>query len=107
NANAVLEGLSASKKITGDVRAQLEGEAKFVRAFCHFYLVNLFGDVPYVMTTDYRRVSRLARESVSEVYGKIVADLIDARNLLADDHSYSRGNRAVPNKYAATALLAR
>jgi starch-binding outer membrane protein, SusD/RagB family len=107
NANAVIEGLSKSTSLSGGTRVQLEGEAKFIRAFCHFYLVNLFGDVPYVTTTDYRSNSTEPRLTVGEVYLRIVDDLVAAKNLLATDYSFSNNNRSQPNRYAAMALLAR
>src|SRR5213075_3126373 len=43
-ANSILEGVAQSTGMSAPVKKQLEGEAKFMRAFCHFYLVNLFGD---------------------------------------------------------------
>src|SRR5690606_31976021 len=46
NANAALEGLSHSTKVTPSLKAQLQGEALFIRALCNFYLTNLFGDIP-------------------------------------------------------------
>lgn len=107
NANGVLEGLEKSTLLTTTARLQLEGEAKFIRAFCHFYLVNLFGDVPYISTTDYRINAVASRMPKEEVYQKIISDLKDAQNLLASDFSFSNGQRNQPNKGAATAMLAR
>lgn len=104
-ANAVIEGLEASSTITGAVKMQLEGEAKFVRAFCHFYLVNLFGDVPIVTTTDYKQNAILPRTPAIQVYDKVVSDLKDAQNLLTDE--YFTTERTRPNKGAASAMLAR
>ena len=40
-ANTITEGLAESTGITPPVKAQLQGEALFVRAFNYFYLVNL------------------------------------------------------------------
>jgi len=40
HANAVIEGLSQSKTVSAAKSAQLTGEAKFLRAFFYFYLVN-------------------------------------------------------------------
>ncbi len=37
--NAAIEGLSASDDASLTMREQLIGEAKFVRAFCNFYLI--------------------------------------------------------------------
>jgi len=105
--NSVIEGLSTSTTITEGLKGQLMGEAKFVRAFCHFYLVNLFGDVPLVITTDYRTNSKIPRTPSAEVYQQIISDLTDAQNLLVDDYTYSNNERVRANKGAATALLAR
>lgn len=106
-ANAVLEGLENGVGVTPEVRSQLEGEAKFIRAFCHFYLVNLYGDVPLVTTTDFRVNSVMGRTSSEQIYEQIITDLEDARELLRDDYSVSGGERTRPNKSAAAALLAR
>jgi hypothetical protein len=54
NANSILEGLSGSTQISPMVKQELTGESKFIRAFCNFYLTNLFGDIPLILTTDYK-----------------------------------------------------
>lgn len=104
--NAVLEGLELSP-ISHSLKQQMEGEARFLRAFFYFYLVNLFGDVPLIISTDYR-INRLAsRAPVDQVYELIKGDLIKAQNLLSVDYSYSSNERIRANQAAATALLAR
>ncbi|WP_316814105.1 RagB/SusD family nutrient uptake outer membrane protein [Pedobacter heparinus] len=104
-ANKILEGLSENEKISAAVKTQLQGEAKFIRAFCYFYLTNLFGDVPMHLTTDYRMNSKAGRTKQSEVYQQIIKDLLDAQALLGNN--YYTTERVRPNKWAATALLAR
>jgi hypothetical protein len=110
--NLVLEGLLASKAITPAVKTQLTGEAKFIRAFSYFYLVNFFGDVPLLTTTDLNTNTTAERSSRDAVYDQIVSDLLDAKSLLKEDylagdaHTVTR-ERLRPNKWAATALLAR
>lgn len=47
NANVILEALPTLNAPTLDVN-QLTGEARALRAWTYFYLVNLFGDVPLV-----------------------------------------------------------
>lgn len=110
--NAVLEGLVASQGLTLSVKQQLTGEAKFMRAFINYYLVNLYGDVPLVMSTDYKTNSRIGRTDKSEVYVQIIKDLTDAKNLLSSnfldaDLIKSTVHRVRPTKWAAAALLAR
>lgn len=106
-ANAAIEGLTASTTVTETVRNQLIGEAKFIRAFTHFYLVNLWGDIPLITTTDYRVNAQTARTSIQEIYSHMISDLVDAKAALSSDYSFSKGERVRPNKGAATALLAR
>lgn len=107
-ANSILEGImSAESGVSADIEKQLEGEAKFVRAFSYFYLVNLFGDVPLYTSSDFWTNSRAERSPVSQVYQQIITDLEDARELLLNDYSAADGERTRPNSYAAMALLAR
>lgn len=107
HSNVVIEGLSNSTEVTETIKNQLEGEAKFIRAFCHFYLVNLYSDVPLITDTDYKVNTITSRTSIELVYKQIKDDLNDAQILLADDYSFSNGERVRPNKWAATAMLAR
>ncbi|HYG19401.1 MAG TPA: RagB/SusD family nutrient uptake outer membrane protein [Ohtaekwangia sp.] len=106
-ANAVLEGLSVSHGVSEGVKSRLAGEARFIRAFCYFYLVNLWGDVPLILTTNYRENNRPLRIPVEDVYRKIIDDLRYAAVVLPADYGISAGERVRVNKWAATALLAR
>lgn len=104
-ANAIMEGMANSTSLKNETKMQLEGESRFVRAFCYFYLVNLYGDVPLVRSTDYRVNSALPRAPVDQVYAFIADDLNKAKELLSAD--YISVERVRPNKAAAAALLAR
>lgn len=105
--NAIIEGASASSGLSKETKDQVIGEALFTRAFCYFYLINLYGDVPLILSTDYR-VNRLAsRTLMADVYKQIETDLIEAQKLLLEDYSFSKDEKIEPNKWAATALLAR
>jgi starch-binding outer membrane protein, SusD/RagB family len=114
--NSAIEGLNNSKDLTPAIKSQLIGEAKFVRAFCYFYLVNMYGDVPLVLATNYKSNAQLSRTPKSDVYQQIISDLIEAKNLLSDKFlksdlltNYLAGSeeRVRPTKWAASALLAR
>ncbi|GGB23620.1 RagB/SusD family nutrient uptake outer membrane protein [Puia dinghuensis] len=109
-ANSLLQGVQQATQVTAATRAQLSGEAKFARAFLYFYLVNLYGAVPLVLSTDYTHTATLPRSPVAAVYAQIVADLQDAQQLLSVDYPQtgaSPADRTRPNRAAATALLAR
>ncbi|MDR6786114.1 hypothetical protein ABIE26_004833 [Pedobacter africanus] len=107
--NAVIEGIAAStsEALHNDVKTELTGQARFVRAFCYFYLTNFFGDVPMVLTVDFNKTRNLARMSQKEVYQQIISDLKEAQAVLPEDYSAGYGERIIPNKWAATLLLAR
>ncbi len=104
-ANAIIEGLEQSTGVTLSTRNQLLGEAKFVRAFNFFYLVNLFGDVPLTLSTDYTINAVMPRTDKILVYAQMVTDLTEAEGLLGT--AYSSNFRVRPNKWTAAALLAR
>ncbi len=103
--NSIIEGLTRSQTLTPSIKNQLLGEMKFVRAFYYFYLVNLFGDVPLVLTTYYKINATMPRTSTAVVYEQIISDLLEAKELMSV--TYPSANRLRPNKYAAAALLAR
>ena len=111
-ANAVISGLENNKTINNSIRQQLIGEAKFVRAFWHFYLTNLYGDIPLVTSIDYTINSIANRTPKSKVYQQIINDLKDSESLLnsnfvdASDTSITV-ERVRPTKWAAAALLSR
>jgi hypothetical protein len=110
--NLAIERISNANKLTPVVKQQLLGEAKFLRAFFYFNLVNLYGNVPLALTSDYRTNSTLSRALKSDVYKQIVADLKDAKNLLTESYVDADGKTLTteklrPNKYVATTLLAR
>jgi len=106
-ANAVIENLQASTKVSAATKKQLTGEAKFLRAFCYFYLVNLFGDVPLVTITDWNKIKLMSRSPATDIYKQMVEDLQDAQNLLPGDYAITNGEKIRANSWAATALLAR
>ncbi|WP_316825904.1 MULTISPECIES: RagB/SusD family nutrient uptake outer membrane protein [Pedobacter] len=103
--NSCLENIEGTQVISAKLKNQLIGEAKFTRAYTYFYLVNLFGGVPIITTTDYERNRREPRASVDAVYAQIMSDLTDAKRLVMDD--YPSAGRARPNKMVVNAFLAR
>lgn len=107
-ANDAIERLTVSTSITPAFRNQLLGEALFIRAFSHFYLANLFGDVPLILTTHYAQSALLGRTKKDSVYLQITADLIQAKQLTVADYStYFAGERVRANKFVVSAFLAR
>ena len=106
-ANNAIERLDGNFNIPEISRKRYIAEAKFMRAFCHFFMVNLYGDVPLVLTTDVNTNSHISRSAVSSVYTQIIKDLIEAKADLPDDYSHATNERVRANKWVAGALLAR
>ncbi|MCX2430725.1 RagB/SusD family nutrient uptake outer membrane protein [Pedobacter sp. GR22-10] len=107
NTNNAISGITASTTLTASTKVQLLGEAKFLRAYFYFYLVNLFGDVPLPLKDDYAAFDNavLPRSSSAQVYAQIIKDLTEAQASLPT--AYVGTFRGRVNKHAATALLAR
>lgn len=112
--NAAIDGLTSSSTLTPAVKLQLLGEAKFLRAFLYFYLLNLYGDIPLAISTDWQTNSNLTRVNKNEAYEQIMSDLKEAQVFLSE--KFLDGNlvpyvdfpeRVRPTKWAAMALLAR
>jgi starch-binding outer membrane protein, SusD/RagB family len=110
--NASIEGLNESTSLTNAIKKQLLGEAKFMRALLYFYLVNFYGDVPLVLTTNPNKNRLQPRSPQQEIYRQIVSDLKEAQGLLSNSFLdktllKSTAERVRLTKWAATALLAR
>lgn len=103
--NACIEGILNSKALSEDVSNQLLGESYFLRSLIYFQMIQLFGDVPLVVSTDYETNARLKRTTISVIYSQIKEDLLKATGLLSE--SYPDNYRARPNKWTAKALLAK
>ena len=112
-ANVILNDIERFQGEEGYER--VKGEAYFIRAYCYFYLVNIFGH-PYdaktsneklgvpIKLTDYVEVKGFARNSVEECYQQILSDLRQAVHYL-DGVTPTTTFRAGEN--AARALLAK
>ena len=103
--NSFLEGVASAEDLPTDLKLRLEGEARFVRAFTYFYLVNLYGDVPLVLTSNYRNNELASRTPSDQIYNQIIKDLEISREAL--EIEYPTGERIHANYYTATSLLSR
>jgi len=103
--NAIIEGIGPLSPIPQPDKDRILGEALFLRAWLHFYLAGLYGDIPYVASTDYAANSRIARMPLADVYSHIAADLEQALPLLPDNDPAAA--HAKPSRWAAKAMLAK
>ena len=103
SANIGLEKMAASP-IPDAQKNQYMGESLFVRAYCYYELVNLYGAVPLYTKVLGTSDLNLQRSPVAAVYAQIEADLKESAAKL-DNTPVARNGRI--NKWAAYALLAR
>ncbi|RFS18783.1 RagB/SusD family nutrient uptake outer membrane protein [Chitinophaga silvatica] len=108
-ANSVMEGAAASTSpnLTDSTKRLIAGETRAARAFCYYYLINLYGPVPMPLTSDVTQTTRLKRSSLEDVTKQMIVDLSTAVDLLPENYKVSGGEKLRINKWAATALLSR
>lgn len=89
--------------VSGSDQARYIAEAKFLRCFTYFWMVRLFGDVPYY--TDPYHTEPLARENMVSVLNKCIAELTPQKDLMPWSLNDPGLRGARPAKGAIIALL--
>ncbi|GEN73752.1 RagB/SusD family nutrient uptake outer membrane protein [Chryseobacterium lathyri] len=104
--NNIIEGVQENSSYLDTATVnQLLGEAFFIRALLHFYLVNLYGQIPYVQSTSYIVNQHISKKTVPEVYSLLIQDLLAAEAKLGN--SYPGTGRTRANRSTAQLLLSR
>lgn len=103
--NSAIEALNESSGISMEDRDRLLGQAYFVRSQLYYYLTEIFGDIPYTVTTDYQLNTRIPKTVREELLLQITADLLQAEELLTPQDG--SGERIFADKNAVQAALAR
>lgn len=101
--NALIEGVTKSISIKEDDKKRIIGEAILVRSLIHLNLSQVFGDIPYVITTDYTINQNIGKLSSEQIINNVINDLEFAKSNLKND--YRNTERIYPNRYAALVLL--
>ena len=111
NINPVIKAINDNKlkEFDGDAVKDILGQAYFLRSYCFFQLVRLYGEIPYI-DENYpdivvNKPTPESREPVSTVYDKIEADLLKAVDLIDKTIDLSKPGR--PYVWAVRSLLAR
>lgn len=105
--NTLIENVAPKQGLIEDKKNQFLGEAKFLRAYSYFMLVQYYGAVPLTTSSDYRINNALSRTPVNTVNDFITKELEEAALLLPDGFSIYGGARTRVTKQAAQALSAR
>lgn len=103
--NDVLEKLPPAVEISSDLKKQATGEALFLRAYAYNFLVQLYGKVPLILTTNVKTTAVAERAATEQIYTWIIDDLESA--IINLPESYPSEDRVRVNRYAAVALLAK
>ena len=82
------------------------GQAYFLRGYYYFYLNLLYGGVPLTLSSNDPDIFK-ARNSVSEVYAQVEADLLLAESLLPAEYSDNFLTRSRATRGAAQSMLAK
>lgn len=102
--NIVLDHIGAAN-LTAAAKNDIDGQAKFLRAWNYFKLVRLFGGVPlYLKEVTKAEDAFLPRSTVDQVYAQIITDAKDAVDELVPPAKFPQSGQAT--KGSATMLLA-
>jgi len=103
-ANAVISGDRSSTGISTANRDRIEGEATVIRSMVYLNLMQIFGEIPYTVTTDYSVNQSLTKKPEAEILQLLASDLQAAVTLLSDD--YRDPSRIYVNRKVAQMVLA-
>ena len=89
------------------LRARILGEAKFLRAYFYFNLVNIFGEIPLKLQPPLNPdLIHIGTSSVADIYAQIEEDLLDAKSVLPENYT-GQAVTGRATKGAAWGLLAK
>lgn len=95
-------GDNLSKETIDLVRAR----AKFIRGYSYLYLVQLWGEVPLILSTKATATDKTTRRSIDDVYTQIVKDFTEAEAALPSfDQIRSNPSKGAANSFLAKAYL--
>src|SRR5699024_8515120 len=119
-ANALIKNISQKGTYSEDLMAQQIAEAKFIRAYCYFNMLILYGEgalngdesglrLPLKLEPfdGYEPKLNIPRSSTAEIYEQIISDLTTALPDLPVQHDLEVDTRSRATKGSARALLSR
>lgn len=103
-ANAIIEGVENSVSLPSSDRQRIKAEAVIVRSLLFLYLQQIYGDIPYPVTTNYMINQTISKTPADEVLMRITMDLNEVLPMISD--TYRSTERIFPNKKTAQLILA-
>lgn len=101
--NAIIEGLEKSTGIVVNDKNRIKGEAVFIRSLIYYYLTEIFGDIPYINSTDYALNKSFSKTNSAEILKHIALDLSEIGPVL--DIDYRNVERIYINRKTLDLLL--
>jgi hypothetical protein len=106
-ANTFLANVQDVPGMSEDLKTQFAAEARFIRAWHHFELLHLFGNIPLKTEPATSPVREVPQASPSEVYDFLLSELDEIQSQLPPITEYSGSQKARINRSAAKVLLAK
>ncbi len=104
--NAFIDGLNTMEPgiITQQEYDKYTSDAIFLRALCHMYITLLFGDAPYITSSDVDISKDEARTPRATIFSNIVSELLEVEAKLKN---YDSNGPMYVNVHSVRALLSR
>tara|TARA_R110002020_G_scaffold475803_1_gene712508 strand:+ start:10809 stop:12431 length:1623 start_codon:yes stop_codon:yes gene_type:complete len=106
--NLILANIDRVPDMDEDIKARMIAEARFLRAWQHFYLMTWFGDIPLLESDpSIEEAQTITRTPRSEVLQFVIAELTDILDDLPARSDYTEGERGKISRGAVAGFLAR
>lgn len=100
--NSYIDAIASSKFADDADVNVMKADARLVRAFAYFLLMDNFGNVPLVITSAYDSQNPPKQASREEIFRFVESELLEIADILPEKTEYGRYDR-----YAAKTLLAK
>ncbi|WP_341837182.1 RagB/SusD family nutrient uptake outer membrane protein [Chitinophaga pollutisoli] len=108
NVNNLLANIDKVPGLDGGLKSRYIAEARFVRAYHYFHLVNWYGNVPLIKNEiSYEESFRIARSPKAEVVNYVLTELDEIVGALPAKAEYPETDKGRITKGAAAALKAK
>ena len=106
--NLILENIDRVPDMDETVKLRMIAEARFLRAWQHFYLMTWFGDIPLLQTDpSIEEAQVITRTPRAEVLQFVISELTDIMDDLPVKSAYGEGEKGKISRGAVAAFLAR
>jgi len=103
--NDFIAHVQGNSLISETTQKEYIGQALWLRCYDYFWLVNLWGDVPLVLSNNYSETAYIPRTSKEQVWEQIISDLQTSAEYLKE--TIPNGSKTRVTAEAAQAMLAR